>query len=42
MACGTNSVPPMAVGVMDLREWALSRSEDAKLETASPKSGHGV
>lgn len=42
MACGANSVPPMAAGVMDLGAWALSKSEGAKLETASPKSGHGV
>ena len=42
MACGTNSVPRMAIGVMGLREWALSRSEDAKLELASPRSGRGV
>ena len=42
MACGTNSVLLTAVGVMGLGEWALSRSEDAKLEPASPGSGHGV
>ena len=42
MACGTNSVLLTAVGVMGLGEWALSRSEDAKLEPASPGSGSRV
>lgn len=35
MACGTDGVSLVALGIIHPREWALGRLE---LETASPKS----